>query len=233
MPGHDAAPVPGVIPEGAHSHRWRLDFKQSSLGHIARISRHPALDASRRPPLPWHALVPIRFPIQVSQATQEHSSEFLPTASGIRRSASRRTPDVRLSPHPALHERHAGDGHRCSCGRHLPYPDHKWACGLGPRCSPRRFRVLPDPAATLAAALGHVAGFPGLGLLRRLRPAPALQQTVCLPARPQDASTGRDATGTVPVFTCYRSTGEAPSFTPAAPTGTPQTFSVDCPDHPA
>jgi hypothetical protein len=104
MPGHDTAPVPGVIPEGAHIHRWRLGLKQSSLGHIVRALRHPALDASRRPPLPWHALVPFWFPVQVSQATQEHSSEFLLTASGIRRSASRRTPSGHLSMHwaPAI-----------------------------------------------------------------------------------------------------------------------------------
>ena len=97
MPGPDAAPVPGVIPAGAHIHHWRLGFKQSSLGHIARVLRHPALNASRRPPLSWHALVPFGFPIQVSQATQEHSSEFLPTESGIQRGASRRTPCMRFS----------------------------------------------------------------------------------------------------------------------------------------
>ena len=100
MPGHDAASVSGVVPMGAHFHRWGLGFKQSSLGHIARVLRHPALDASRRPPLPWHALVPSRFRVQVSQATQEPPSEFLPTAPGIQRSASRRTPDVRVSGHP-------------------------------------------------------------------------------------------------------------------------------------
>ena len=27
--------VTGVVPTGAHIHRWRLGFKQSSLGHIA------------------------------------------------------------------------------------------------------------------------------------------------------------------------------------------------------
>jgi hypothetical protein len=102
MPGHDAASVSGVIPMSAHSHYWRLGFKQSSLGPIARVSRHVALDASRRPPLSWHALVPSRFRVQVSQVTQEHSSKFLPTASGIQRSASRRTPGMQLSLHPAL-----------------------------------------------------------------------------------------------------------------------------------
>jgi len=86
---------------GAHFHHWRLGFKQSSLGRIARVSRHAALDASRRPPLPWHALVPSRFRVQVSQVTQERSSKFLLTASGMQRSASRRTPCMRLSPHTA------------------------------------------------------------------------------------------------------------------------------------
>src|SRR5215472_3238770 len=82
MPGHDTAPVPGVVPAGAHSHRWRLGFKQSSLGHIARASRHPVLDASRRPSLPWHALVPLRFPLQVNQATQEHLLRVPPNCVG-------------------------------------------------------------------------------------------------------------------------------------------------------
>lgn len=39
---HDAASVTGAVRTGAHSHHWRLGFKQSSLGHIARVSRHPA-----------------------------------------------------------------------------------------------------------------------------------------------------------------------------------------------
>ena len=39
---HEAASVTGVVPTGEHSHHWRLGFKQSSLGHIARVSRHPA-----------------------------------------------------------------------------------------------------------------------------------------------------------------------------------------------
>ena len=53
---------------------------------------------------------PSGFRLQVSQATQEPPSEFIPTASGIQRSASRRTPCVRLSPHTALQlaRSHAG-----------------------------------------------------------------------------------------------------------------------------
>jgi hypothetical protein len=101
MPGHGAAPVTDVIPAGAHFHHWRLGFKQSSLGHIVRVLRHPDLDASSRSPLPRHALVPDGFPLQVSRATHEPPSESIPAARGIQRSASRRTPDVRVSAHPA------------------------------------------------------------------------------------------------------------------------------------
>ena len=97
MTGHDSASVTSVVPTGAHFHLWKLGFKQSSLGHIARVLRHPALDASRRPPLPWHALVPSRFRVQVNQATQKPPFEFLPAAPGIQRRASRRTPCMRFS----------------------------------------------------------------------------------------------------------------------------------------
>lgn len=58
-----------VVSTGDHLRRWGLDFKQSSLGHIAQILRHPVLDASRRPPLSRHAVVPIRFRVQVSRVT--------------------------------------------------------------------------------------------------------------------------------------------------------------------
>jgi hypothetical protein len=81
-PGRPRSPVTGVVPAGAHSHRWRLGFKQSSLGHIARILRHPAMDASRRPPLHRHALVPFRFPIQVSRSIQEQILQVPPNCVG-------------------------------------------------------------------------------------------------------------------------------------------------------
>jgi hypothetical protein len=127
--GHDSASVTSVVPTGAHFHRWRLGFKQSSLGHIARVSRHPALDASRRPPLPWHALVPSRFRVQVNQATQKPPFEFLPAAPGIQRRASRRTPAVPISRQRALHGvcRQAGFAGGHGVGILLP----RWAC---PRC---------------------------------------------------------------------------------------------------
>jgi hypothetical protein len=101
MPEHDVASVSDVVPMGAHSHRWTLGFKQSSLGHIARVVQRAVLDVSGRSLFSWQALVPSRFRVQVSQLTQERSSKFLPTALGIQRSASRRTPCVRLSPHTA------------------------------------------------------------------------------------------------------------------------------------
>jgi hypothetical protein len=101
MPEHGAASVAGVMPMGAHSHRWTLGFQQSRLGHIARVVQRTALDASGRPLFSWPALVPSRFRVQVSQLTQERPSQCLPTALGIQRSASRRTPGVPLSPHTA------------------------------------------------------------------------------------------------------------------------------------
>jgi hypothetical protein len=60
-PDRSRSPVSSVIPAGAHSHHWRLGFKQSTLGHITRTSRHPAIDAFRQPPLHRHALVPFGF----------------------------------------------------------------------------------------------------------------------------------------------------------------------------
>jgi hypothetical protein len=101
MPEHDAASVSDVVPMGAHSHRWTLGLKQSSFGHIARVMQRAVLDASGRPLFSWHALVPSRVRGQVSQLTQERSSKFFPTALGIQRSASRRTPGVRVTSHPA------------------------------------------------------------------------------------------------------------------------------------
>jgi hypothetical protein len=97
MPGHDAPSVSGVIPADVEFHRWGLDFRQFSFGRIVRVSRHPALDASGRPPLSGHAAFPFGFRFQVGQVTQEPPSEFLPAAPGIQRSASRRTFDFRQS----------------------------------------------------------------------------------------------------------------------------------------
>jgi hypothetical protein len=102
-PSHRVASVSSVIPMDAHIHRRGLDFKQSSLGHIRRVPKRIALDASRRPPRFRHALVPSRFRAAGKPADPGTSLQFLPAARGIQRSASRRTPAVRLSTQRAPH----------------------------------------------------------------------------------------------------------------------------------
>ena len=64
-------------------------------------------DGHRFPDMLWS---PSGFRLRVSQATQEPPSEFIPTASGIQRSASRRTPCMRFSRRrltDVLHRRHS------------------------------------------------------------------------------------------------------------------------------
>jgi DnaB helicase-like protein len=63
-----------------------------------------------------------------------------------------------------------------------------------------------------AAALRHVPGFPRLGLIRRLRPAPTLPADD-VPAHP---TTRRDASDRFPRSPQNRLTGSVPSFAPAA-----------------
>jgi hypothetical protein len=68
----------------------------------------------------------------------------------------------------------------------------------------------------LAAALRHAAGFPDLGLLRRLRPARALPVDDA-PAHPRPGRPGeREASGRFPRSLRDRSTGEVPGYAPAA-----------------
>ena len=74
----------------------------------------------------------------------------------------------------------------------------------------RRPPRLPDGCCKSAASLRHVAGFPDLGLLRRLRPTPGPTA---------DSEPARHRAGgprMVPTFIADRSTGAAPSFSPAA-----------------
>jgi hypothetical protein len=51
-PGMARRRLQASFPVDAHFHRWGLGFRQSSFDRIVRILRYPALDASRRPPLP-------------------------------------------------------------------------------------------------------------------------------------------------------------------------------------
>jgi hypothetical protein len=59
-------------------------------------------------------------------------------------------------------------------------------------------------------------GFPGLGLLRGLRPIPAPSADDGPARRPPLAGRGEGGPEMVPTFTTDRSTGEAPSYSPAA-----------------
>src|SRR5665811_2550132 len=90
MPEHGAASVTGVIPTGASLSPLGIGLQaiQPWPYRAGLAARRPGTPP-RRPPLSRHAVVPFRFRIQVSRATQEPPSEFLPTASGIQRSASR------------------------------------------------------------------------------------------------------------------------------------------------
>src|SRR5262249_43303303 len=68
----------------------------------------------------------------------------------------------------------------------------------------------------LAAALGHVIGFPDLGLLRRLRPAP-MPSTDDEPSRRRPGwPVARGAPARFPRSPQIPSTGSAPSYAPAA-----------------
>src|SRR3954454_21583526 len=82
----------------------------------------------------------------------------------------------------------------------------------------------------LAAALGHVTGFPGLGLLRRLRPPPpptadrGAHPPPPTPPRPGGAGSG-PARRWSPRSPLDRSTGSAPSYSPAASPRLPRSTS--------
>ena len=79
-------------------HRWGLGFRQFSFRPITRVLQDGTFSVFQWLPLFWHALVPSGFRLQVNQMTQERSSEFLLTASGIQHRVPRRA----VSVHPAL-----------------------------------------------------------------------------------------------------------------------------------
>jgi hypothetical protein len=62
---------------------WRLGFNQSRLCHITRVPQRTVPYVWTRPLISWHAAVPATFRLWVSHWTQELSSKFLPTESGI------------------------------------------------------------------------------------------------------------------------------------------------------
>jgi len=118
-------------------------------------------------------------------------------------------PDVRLSPHPALHQaRHR----RCSSSR-FRSTLHALMLVVVRRCSPSA-SAIPVRCCCLAVPLRHVTGFPGLGLLRGLRHAMAPSADDEPSHHPQGGGSGN--TMTLPTFTTLRSTREVPSSAPAA-----------------
>jgi hypothetical protein len=81
-----------------------------------------------------------------------------------------------------------------------------------------------------AAALGHGTGFPGLGLLRRLRPVPVSSADDVPCRRRPGWPVGEGTPGRFPRSPPIRSTGSAPSYAPAAI----HEYAADLPrDHPA
>jgi hypothetical protein len=84
MPAPDAAPVSGVFPMGASFHLLEIRVQAIQLfSHITRVPQRAVPYAWARPLLSWHAIVPFRFPVQVSHQTQEPPFEFLPAEPGI------------------------------------------------------------------------------------------------------------------------------------------------------
>ena len=84
----------------------------------------------------------------------------------------------------------------------------------------------PPSLLETAAALPHVHGSPGLGVLRRLRPVPdPIGRRWTQPRYPRWQRGGRARTETVPVFTAIRSTKEEPNSVPAASPRLPRSTS--------
>jgi len=70
-----------------------------------------------------------------------------------------------------------------------------------------------------------VTGFPGLRLLRRLRPVPICSADGGPSPDVHVGGAGSGKIGTVPVFTVIRSTEEEPGFVPAASPRLPRSTS--------
>src|SRR5262245_25297688 len=93
--------VNGLLPDGVALEtlsqracgfrRWGLGFRQWSFRLLTRVLQGGAFSVCQRPLLFGHALVPSGFHFQVNPMTQEPSSEFLLTGSGIQHRVPRRT----------------------------------------------------------------------------------------------------------------------------------------------
>ena len=129
-------------------------------------------------------------------------------------------------------------------GLHPRYPRPRPLRGRAGRChSAARLAALQPPSLLeTAAALPHVTGSPGPGVLRRLRPARPVQRSARLsrPAGRMPAAGNRNRA--VPVFTAIRSAERGARLCPGGlATATPQTFTMAsrsanrkaCPEVPA
>jgi hypothetical protein len=77
-----------------------------------------------------------------------------------------------------------------------------------------------------------VTGFPGLGVLRRLRPAAHHQSAMTPTRRTPGRDAGREDAQQFPRSHDFRSTRAAPSYTPVTPTTTSQLISPSADAHP-
>src|SRR4051812_1738519 len=75
--------VRDAVAASVRFHRWGLGFRQCSFRLITRALRDGTFSIFQWLPLFWHAVFPSGFRPLVNQMAQEHSSEFLLTASGI------------------------------------------------------------------------------------------------------------------------------------------------------
>jgi hypothetical protein len=90
--------VTDAVAASVRLHRWGLGFRPCSFRLITRVLRDDTFSVLQWLPLFWHAVVPSGFRLQVNPMTQERSSEFLLTESGIQHRVPRHTVFV----HPAL-----------------------------------------------------------------------------------------------------------------------------------
>jgi hypothetical protein len=132
-------------------HRWGLGFRQCSFRPIARVLRDGTFSVFQWLPLLWHALFPSSFRSQVNQMTQERSSGFLLTASGIQHRVPRRT----LATHTAQAFTNVPRGTQPSPSAILLGVDLPMAVGM------QQLQVVERRAAT-SAAPDPMVNVPGL-----------------------------------------------------------------------
>jgi hypothetical protein len=153
--------VRDAVAASVRLHRWGLGFRQYSFRPITRVLRDGTFSVFQWLPLLWHALFPSSFRSQVNPMTQEHSSEFLLTASGIQHRVPRRTDH----PHRA---RHIADSLSLARSGDLAVTQHEVRC--------------PRHGSDPGPAMRHPLGSSGSGRARS--PASRLLRGAPTPCRP-------------------------------------------------